>query len=246
MAFPDGGFNSPFPIISIGGMGALVPDPPATGGGGGSTGGVVSGWVSKDVSNCCPFCETAFVHYNITRLGSGENTRNYKILAYTTCDGVQSEPIEQEIVLPCDDITCVEITVGSLSGCRTYITLGNHESCTCDPCTGGSIGDPVQTECCENTIPAILQVTIDGPCAGTYTMTWDGEAWRADLGAGGPGCCSILDLSCTGTDETGFYLQVDFDAMAPTVTCSPFSATYSGPPLGACGLTSIVISTITE
>jgi len=109
-------------------------------------------------------------------------------------------------VCPCD-------VVGSSSSGSGSGGSGS-DSCTSSTC--------VEVACCPGVlIPETLTCTITGgSCPGSFTLVWDGSAWR-----GANGTISV-DLSCSGS-PAGWYLQVDFDAQAPTVnSCDPLSVTY--------------------
>lgn len=110
-------------------------------------------------------------------------------------------------VCPCPDDSS---SFGSSFGSSSVVS----DSCTSSTC--------VTVDCCPGVlIPQTLTCTITGgTCAGSFSLTWDGTAWR---GANGT---IAVDISCSGS-PAGWYLQVDSDAQSPTViSCDPLEITY--------------------
>lgn len=119
------------------------------------------------------------------------------------------------------------------------ITASDQEPVSIGECCAGT---GITTDCCPlDPIPETLTATVDsGPCAGTYTLTWDGSAW-SNLTVGG--CEKIVAYCYLG-------LQWNIDTLASTnpagsVTCSPFSLSASGVVFGDCCASTVTI-TITE
>lgn len=98
-------------------------------------------------------------------------------------------------------------------------SFGSGSSVVPDSCTSSTC---VTVDCCPGVlIPQTLTCTITGgSCPETFSLTWDGSAWRG----GGVNTPSV-DISCSGTPP-GWYLQVGFDAQSPTVnSCDPLNIT---------------------
>lgn len=152
---------------------------------------------------------------------------------------------------------------------RTFVlppgTTAGDEVCADDPddCCGSGSGSgsgggeepSVQTDCCENLLPATLYATFvrdsDSQTLGTLTLTWSEAfgAWRSPIGTGSmvEGCTpdgvgEVLGewrLLCTSSgfvfrvtgceDEGGNY---EFERPATLDSCDPFQATITSMPAG--------------
>lgn len=122
---------------------------------------------------------------------------------------------------------------------------GNPVDCAECPC-----GTTVTVDCCEVPLPTTLNFTIVGTfqCDGASgTLTWDGSKWHQPQFYAG-NCPSgedflELQLSCEGTDASGFVLETRYSGSGPgfnsyspsgTPSCDPLSLTFSLLSLAPC------------
>jgi hypothetical protein len=185
---------------------------------------VNGGTYTWDVSDCCEGCASATLEIRVIC-----NARIGIVLQWIfTCDGggPESGVYPWGLNQFCTGGTFQIVTIDASCFMQMQITTGELN---CDICDG------VDTTCCDDVIPKVLQVVVvGGACAGTYELVWSaGTTWIATLP------CTVIEFRCDTGDWLMSYEVGGFPIGLTRTSqqCEPFEVVFDGTLVGATSVT---------